>query len=54
MPDDAIGYSQLKENSHNDPFDRMLIQQCLNRSLTMISKDKEIAKFVPYGLKLLW
>jgi PIN domain nuclease of toxin-antitoxin system len=52
--DDAIQYSLLKENTHNDPFDRMLIQQSINRNMTIISKDKEFKKFVPYGLKLIW
>ena len=52
--EDAIGYSLLKENTHNDPFDRMLIQQCINRNMVMISKDKECKKFVEYGLKVIW
>lgn len=51
--DDAIGYSQLKESTHNDPFDRMLIQQSINRNMVMISKDKEFKKFVLYGLKVI-
>jgi PIN domain nuclease of toxin-antitoxin system len=52
--DDAIRYSMLKESTHNDPFDRMLIQQSINRNMVMISKDKEFKKFVPYGLKIIW
>ena len=52
--DDAIQYSLLKESTHNDPFDRMLIQQSINRNMVMISKDKEFKKFVPYGLKVIW
>jgi PIN domain nuclease of toxin-antitoxin system len=52
--EDAIGYSQLKESTHNDPFDRMLIQQSINRSMVMISKDKEFKKFIPYGLQVIW
>jgi PIN domain nuclease of toxin-antitoxin system len=52
--EDAIEYSLLKEDTHNDPFDRMLIQQSINRNMIMISKDREFKKFVPYGLKLIW
>lgn len=52
--EDAIGYAGLKEPTHKDPFDRMLIQQCIRRGLTMISADAEFPKFVPYGLKLVW
>ena len=53
-PEEAITYGNLEENSHFDPFDRMLIWQAINRKLTMISKDSEFEKFIPHGLKLLW
>ncbi|GAB1455090.1 type II toxin-antitoxin system VapC family toxin [Spirochaetota bacterium] len=52
--EDALGYINLKESTHKDPFDRMLIWQCINRNIIMISKDTEFPKFVPYGLKLFW
>jgi PIN domain nuclease of toxin-antitoxin system len=52
--EDSIGYYNLAEESHKDPFDRMLIWQCISRNLTLISKDSEFKKFVPLGLKLLW
>jgi len=52
--EDALGYINLKEDTHKDPFDRMLIWQCMSRNMIMISKDTEFAKFVPFGLKLLW
>jgi PIN domain nuclease of toxin-antitoxin system len=53
-PEDALGYVNLAEATHKDPFDRMLIWQSINRNLTMISKDAEFPKFVPYGLRLFW
>jgi len=53
-PEEAITYGNLEENSHFDPFDRMLVWQAISRKLTMISKDPEFSKFVPHGLKLLW
>ena len=52
--DDAISYSIMKESTHNDPFDRMLIQQSINRNMVIISKDREFKKFIPYGLKVIW
>ena len=52
--EEAISYHKLGESSHNDPFDRMLIWQSISRKYTLISKDKEFPKFIPYGLKLLW
>ena len=53
-PEEAISYARLEEDSHFDPFDRMLIWQAIGRKLTMISKDGDFKKFVPHGLKLLW
>jgi len=53
-PEEAATYHKLKEETHNDPFDRMLIWQSISRNLPIISKDKEFDKFLPYGLKLIW
>ncbi|MBD2001174.1 type II toxin-antitoxin system VapC family toxin [Leptolyngbya sp. FACHB-541] len=36
---------------HGDPFDRMLISQAINHSLTIISTDK---KFDAYPVKRMW
>lgn len=36
---------------HGDPFDRMLVAQALCESMTLVSGDREIAK---YGVRLLW
>ena len=52
--EDSLGYCNLAESTHKDPFDRMLIWQCISRNITIISKDLEFGKFVPYGLKVLW
>jgi PIN domain nuclease of toxin-antitoxin system len=36
---------------HNDPFDRMLIAQCISEGLTLVSKDSQIP---PYGIPVIW
>ena len=36
---------------HHDPFDRMLVAQALCESMTLVSRDRELAK---YGVRLLW
>jgi PIN domain nuclease of toxin-antitoxin system len=36
---------------HRDPFDRMLIAQCLTEDLTLVSKDEHMDA---YGIQRLW
>ena len=36
---------------HRDPFDRMLVAQALCEPMTLVSRDRELAK---YGVRLLW
>jgi PIN domain nuclease of toxin-antitoxin system len=37
---------------HNDPFDRILIAECLLRQVSLISADRVIAKYP--GLRVIW
>jgi PIN domain nuclease of toxin-antitoxin system len=53
-PEEASTYGNLAETTPKDPFDRMLIWQCIQRNMTMVSKDGEFEKFKVFGLKLLW
>lgn len=52
--DEAASHSGLSENTHFDPFDRMLIWQAIQRDMTLISGDAEFERFRADGLKLLW
>ena len=36
---------------HSDPFDRMLIAQCLCEGLVLVTRDRKLA---PYGIDILW
>lgn len=54
LPDEAASYGDLIENTHFDPFDRMLIWQAIQRKITLVSADRAFQKFVPYGLDLFW
>ena len=49
----TIGQIPKKEN-HNDPFDRMLIQQAIRNNLVLISKDEKFSQYEENGLQLLW
>jgi PIN domain nuclease of toxin-antitoxin system len=46
----ALTVSNL-EFIHRDPFDRLLISQCITDNLKIISKDENIAK---YDIETLW
>jgi PIN domain nuclease of toxin-antitoxin system len=51
---EASTYHRLTSLHHRDPFDRMLIWQAINSSLTLISKDERMSAYYNDGLKLLW
>lgn len=53
-PVEAARHGSLNEDTHFDPFDRILIWQAIERKLTLISSDRAFQKFVPDGLELLW
>ena len=53
-PEESISYHNLLENTHKDPFDRMLAWQSISRNMVLISKDQELKKITKYGLKILW
>ena len=53
-PEDATTHAELTENTHFDPFDRMLIWQAIQRDMTLLSGDPEFKKFKSDGLRLLW
>jgi len=54
-PVDALNYSQLpQKDSHKDPFDRMLIFQCIKNEYVFVSKDAHMELYKDEGLIYLW
>ena len=53
-PVEAATHGNLEEDSHFDPFDRMLIWQAISRKMILISGDSEFELFKKDGLRLLW
>lgn len=39
---------------HRDPFDRMLVHQCLRLRASLVSRDTRLACYEPYGLARIW
>jgi PIN domain nuclease of toxin-antitoxin system len=38
--------------AHKDPFDRLLIWQCMGANLSMLTADAEIRRYASLGLRL--
>ena len=52
---DAASYHRLpRVNEHRDPFDRMLVHQCLRGDLVLVSRDGRMASYRPHGLRQVW
>jgi PIN domain nuclease of toxin-antitoxin system len=55
MSEDAINYSNLPlSENHKDPFDRMLVCQCIRGNYTLISKDNKMKFYESNGLEYIW
>jgi PIN domain nuclease of toxin-antitoxin system len=54
-PIEALNSLQLPlKESHKDPFDRMLIYQCIQNRYTLVSKDSRLKLYKDDGLKYIW
>ena len=54
-PLDALNSAQLpQKTNHKDPFDRMLVYQCVKNKYTLISKDSRMGLYKTDGLKFFW
>ena len=53
-PIEAATQGNLTEDTHFDPFGRMLIWQAIQRKLTFVSADRAFTKLEKDGLRLLW
>jgi PIN domain nuclease of toxin-antitoxin system len=51
--EDAASFYHLPKITHKDPFDRMLIWQAIREKMVLISKDRKIAAYGEFGLKVL-
>jgi PIN domain nuclease of toxin-antitoxin system len=46
-------FALAQKENHKDPFDRMLVYQCIRNKYTFVSTDKKIALYKKDGLKYL-
>jgi PIN domain nuclease of toxin-antitoxin system len=52
--EEAAGFHRLPKKAHKDPFDRMLIWQCLQRDWAFVTKDRALDDYRALGLKAVW
>ena len=51
---DAASSHLLFKTAHKDPFDRMLVWQCIRQRMTLLSADHDLKQYETSGLRLLW
>ena len=51
---ESASFFNLPRQYHRDPFDRMLIWQCIKRNYTLVSKDQRMKSYEYLGLKIVW
>ena len=49
----ATSYQLPASKVHKDPFDRLLVWQCIRNDLVFVSGDKRLKEYVKHGLKLV-
>jgi PIN domain nuclease of toxin-antitoxin system len=52
--EESAGFHRLPRVAHKDPFDRMLIWQCLQRQWTLITRDRGLDEYGALGLHTAW
>ena len=54
-PGTASTYHTLPRMSeHRDPFDRMLVHQCIRLRASLVTRDTRLECYEPYGLACIW
>jgi len=52
---DASTYHALPRIAeHRDPFDRMLVHQCIRMGASLVTRDARLSCYEPHGLVLVW
>jgi PIN domain nuclease of toxin-antitoxin system len=52
--EESASFHRLPKLAHKDPFDRMLIWQCLQRRWTLVTRDRGLDQYLALGLRTAW
>lgn len=47
-------FHKLPRLAHRDPFDRMMVWQCLSNDWTLVTRDSAAPEYEKLGLRTLW
>jgi len=53
-PSDAASVHLLPRRAHKDPFDRMLVWQCIRQRRALLSTDHDLKQYEGAGLQIVW
>jgi len=53
-PTEVSSFYKLPKTNHKDPFDRLIIWQCIQNNFTLISKDDKFIEYKNQGLQVTW
>jgi len=53
-PDVVASFHQLPSADHKDPFDRLIIWQCIQQKITLLSKDEQFSQYSKHALNAIW
>ncbi len=52
--DEFASFYQLPlVDEHKDPFDRLIIWQCISQNMTLVSRDSKLGRYLDFGLNCL-
>lgn len=51
---ESAGFHRLPRGTYKDPFDRMLIWQCLQRDWAFVTRDQGLENYKALGLRIVW
>ena len=51
---EVSSFYRLPRIKHKDPFDRLIIWQCIRNDITLLSKDAGLDDYKEHGLKITW
>jgi PIN domain nuclease of toxin-antitoxin system len=54
LAEESASFHRLPKYAHKDPFDRMLIWQCLQRRWALITCDQGLDQYLALGLRTAW